>query len=136
MKMDFKWNRPMAAIMADYTGDDAQLFLANEAKRLMDQYVPALNEALSTKVRVYVENGKGVIHYQSPYARYQYEGKVMVSKRPGVKGSAKKVKQPEKALKFNTSKHKLATSHWDKAMMTARSDDLVGAMQNYLEGRK
>lgn len=136
MKMDFKWNRPLASISAEYTGKDAQLFLANEAKKLMDPYVPALNLVLSKNVRVYVENGVGVIHYLSPHARYQFKGKVMISKRPGVKESAKVVKQPEKALKYTKFRHPLATSEWDKAMMTARGDDLIRAMQNYMEGRK
>lgn len=136
MKMDFIWNRQPAAIAADYAGDEAQLFLANEAKKLMEPYVPAMNLVLTRNVRVYVENGKGIVHYQSPYARYQHEGKVMVSKRPGVKGSAKKVLQPEKSLDYTKFRHPLATSHWDKAMMAARRDDLVKAMQNYVEGKK
>lgn len=136
MKMDFKWNKPLASISAGYTGKDAQLFLANEAKKLMNPYVPALNLVLSKNVRVYVENGAGIVHYLSPHAGYQYGGKVMVSKRPGVKGSAKVVKQPEQALRYTKFRHPLATSEWDKAMMTARGDDLVKAMQNYVEGKK
>lgn len=136
MKTDFKWNRPIEAITKDFSSDDAQLFLANEAKRLMDPYVPALNLGLSKAVRVYVENGKGIVHYQSPYARYQYEGKVMVPKRPGVKASEKKVKQPEQDLNYTKFRHPLATSYWDQAMMTARKDDLVAAMQNYVRSKK
>lgn len=135
MKMDFKWNRPIAAIVSDYAGDEAQLFLANEAKKLMDPYVPALNLALARNVRVYLENRKGVIHYLSPHARYQFKGKAMVSKRPGVKGSAKKVKQPEQALNYTKFRHPLATSHWDQAMLAARRDDLVRAMQGFAEGK-
>lgn len=137
MKTSFKWDKGIPEITERVTGGEkGQLFLANEAKRLMDPYVPACNLVLAKKVRVYVENGKGVVHYQSPYARYQYEGKVMVSKRPGIKASAKKVKQPEKTLNYAKFRHPLATSHWDEAMMAARKDDLVQAMQNYVEGRK
>lgn len=136
MKVDFKWNRLPEKVAEDFTGERGQLFLANEAKRLMDPYVPALNLMLTKNVRVYVENGKGIVHYQSPYARYQYEGKVMVSKRPGVKGSAKKVKQPEKSLEYTKFRHPLATSHWDEAMMVARSDDLVRATQDFIRSRK
>lgn len=110
MKVGFKWNRPQASITAGYTGKDAQIFLANEAKKLMDPYVPALNLVLSKNVRVYTENGAGVVHYLSPHARYQYGGKVMVSKRPGIKASAKMVKQPEQDLKHTKFRHPLATS--------------------------
>lgn len=137
MRVDFQWNRPIQQILRDATGGkEGQLFLANQAKQLMDPYVPALNQMLARNVRVYVENGKGIVHYQSPYARYQYEGKVMVSKRPGVKGSAKVVRQPETSLEYTKFRHPLATSHWDQAMMTARGDDLTRAMQNYLRGRR
>lgn len=136
MKMDFKWNKPLASISAEYTGKDAQLFLAKQAQELMEPYVPALNLVLARNVRVYVEHGFGVVHYLSTHARYQYGGKVMVSKMPGVKASAKIVKQPEQALKYTKFRHPLATSEWDKAMMAARGDDLVRAMQNYMEGKK
>ena len=133
MKVDFKWNQSIQKVADEKTGGkEGQLFLANEAKRLMDPYVPALNLVLARNVRVYVESGKGIIHYQSPYARYQFEGKVMVSKRPGVKGSEKKVKQPETDLKYTKYRHPLATSHWDQAMMTGRGDDLTQAMQNFV----
>lgn len=137
MKAEFRWNKSINEITGRVTGgNEGQLFLANEAKRLMDPYVPAKNLILARNVQVYVEGGKGVVHYQSPYARYQFEGKVMVSKRPGVKASEKMVRQPEKDLEYTKFRHPLATSHWDQAMMAARKDDLVRAMQEYVEGRK
>lgn len=136
MQVDFRWNRPLADVAADFAGPEVQLFTANEAKRLMDPYVPALNLMLARNVRVYLENGKGVVHYQSPYARYQYYGKVMVSKRPGVMGSAKTVKRPEQALNYTTVRHPLATSKWDKAMSAAHGVDLARAVQNYIGSRR
>lgn len=137
MKIDFKWNKALSQVSRNVIGGDAtQLFLANEAKRLMEPYVPALNLVLTRNVRTYVEGGRGIVHYLSPYARYQYEGKVMVSKRPRVKGSAKAVRQPEKALNYTKLRHPLATSHWDQAMMVARGDDLVQSMQNFIRSRK
>lgn len=138
MKTSFKWSRSIEAISEDFTGKEVQLFLANEAKKLMDPYVPARSLFLSRNVKVFVENGKGIVHYQSPYARYQYEGKVMVSKRPGVKGSAKKVKQPEVALNYTKFRqpHPLATSHWDEAMMVAKGSDLIQATENFIRSRK
>lgn len=135
MKVDFKWLRPVESISADYTGPKTQLFMANEAKRLMDPYVPALNLTLAKNVRVYVENGRGIVHYQSPYARYQYYGKVMVSKRPGIKRSSKIVKRPEQTLNYTTVKHQKATSKWDQAMRTAHTEDLKRAVQDYIRGK-
>lgn len=136
MKTSFKWSRSIEAISGDFTGKEVQLFLANEAKKLMDPYVPARNLSLSRNVKVFMENGKGIVHYQSPYARYQYEGKVMVSKRPGVRQSAKVVKQPESALNYTKFRHPLATSHWDEAMMVAKGSDLIQATENFIRSRK
>lgn len=136
MKTSFKWSRSIEAISEDFTGKEVQLFLANEAKKLMDPYVPARSLFLSRNVKVFVENGKGIVHYQSPYARYQYEGKVMVSKRPGVRQSAKVVKQPESTLNYTKFRHPLATSHWDEAMMVAKGSDLIQATENFIRSRK
>lgn len=136
MKVDFRWDRSIDSIADRFAGKNVQLFMANEAKRLMDPYVPAQNLMLSRNVRAYVENGRAVVHYLSPYARYQYYGKVMVSKRPGIKGSAKMVKQPTTPLKYSKFRHPLATSKWDKAMMAARKNELVRSVQNHAGGIK
>ena len=60
-------------------GSDGLLFLANEAARLMDPYVPASQaEVLAQNLAVYQEDDHAVIHYLSPYAHYQWEGKLYV----------------------------------------------------------
>ena len=52
MNVEFKWNKPIPQITKEATGGDRTLlFMANEAKRLMDPYVPARNMALSQDVR-------------------------------------------------------------------------------------
>ena len=147
MKIQFDWNRPIASIIDGIAGKDAQLFLANEAKRLMDPYVPARNMVLAQNVRVYYENGQGVVHYVSPYAHYQYKGEIYVDPKTGAAaftngaglfwsrpGVAKK--PSGRQMNHNTFRHPLATSQWDKAMMTARKDDLTRAYQNYLNRRE
>lgn len=113
----------------------------------MYPYVPADKLVLSQNVRVYVKNGKGLIHYLSPYAHYQHEGVLYVDKetkkgaftdgegrfwsRPGIS------KIPsEKKLEYSTFRRPLATSHWEEAMLRDRKEDLIEAYQNYLrEGR-
>ncbi|MEI3184204.1 MAG: minor capsid protein [Lachnospiraceae bacterium] len=75
MDVEVKWEKSAEQIVKERTGEnDGQLFLANEAKRLMDPYVPADSMVLAQNVRVYVDGDKGVVEYQSPYAHYQYEG--------------------------------------------------------------
>lgn len=135
--IEFKWNKPIAQIAKEATGGDkALLFMANEAKRLMDPYVPALNLALSQNVRTYVEGDSGIVHYLSPYAHFQHEGNLMVSRITGSPWASRgesKVKVGKK-LKYNTFRHPLATSEWEKAMKAARIGDLTKAMQSYIIG--
>ena len=84
MQTEIKWNKPIPSIVRGATGDKKTLlFMAQEARRLMDPYVPARNKALSRNVRVYVEGDHGVVHYLSPYARFQHEGYLMVSRITG-----------------------------------------------------
>lgn len=138
MSVEVKWNRPIPQIAREATGGDKTLlFMANEAKRLMDPYVPALNEFLSQRVETYVEGDEGVVHYLAPYANYQHEGVLMVSRitgSPWAREGESKVTTGRK-LKHNTSKHPLATSEWEKAMKAARMDDLTSAVQRYVNGR-
>lgn len=137
MGTKFKWNKPIPKIVAEATGGNrTQLFMANEAKRLMDPYVPALNMDLSQNVRTYVEDGHGVVHYLSPYAHYQHEGYLMVSRitgSPWAREGESKLPTGRK-LVHNKSKHLMATSEWEKAMKAARMDDLTAAVQRYVKG--
>lgn len=137
MSVDFKWNKLIPQIAKEALGGDrTQLFMANEAKRLMNPYVPALNMGLSQNVRTYVENGNGVVHYLSPYAKYQHKGVLMVSRltgSPWAKAGESKV-TTGKSLKYNKSRHPLATSEWDKAMKAARMGDYTSAVQKFVNG--
>lgn len=137
MGIEFRWNRPVPEIVKGATGGDKTLlFMANEAKRLMDPYVPALNLALAQNVRTYVEGGHGIVHYLSPYARYQHEGYLMVSRitgSPWARQGESKV-QTGRKLVHNKSRHPMATSEWEKAMKAARMDDLTAAVQRYVKG--
>ena len=84
MSTEMHWNKPIPQIVREATGNKRTLlFMAQEAKRLMDPYVPARNMVLSRNVRTYVEDDHGVVHYLSPYARFQYEGYLMVSRITG-----------------------------------------------------
>ena len=113
----FAWDRHPDRIAEEVTGGDrGVLFLANEAKKLMDPYVPAANLILAQRVSTYVKDGHGIVEYLSPY-RGEY--KIPTSRR----------------VEHNGFRHPLATSEWDKAMMASRSDDLVRAYQAYIDRR-
>lgn len=135
MITEMRWNRPIPQIVREATGDKKTLlFMAQEARRLMDPYVPARNMVLSRNVRTYVEDEHGVVHYLSPHARFQYEGYLMVSRITGspwaAKGESKVVTGTR--LNYSGARHPLATSEWDQAMKTARLEDYLHAVQNYV----
>ncbi len=138
MDSDFRWNRPIPLITREALGGDRTLlFMANEAKRLMDPYVPALNMGLAQNIRTYVQGDSGVVHYMSPYARYQYKGILMVSRITGsawARQGESKVLTGRKLDHKKSRKHPLATSEWDKAMKAARMGDYVKAVQRFVNG--
>lgn len=133
MAISFSWNKPQGRIIEEATGGDKTLlFAANESRRLMAPYVPERQHVMIKNVRTYVENDVGVVHYIVPYARFQWGGKVMVSKLTGstfaLQGESKVM--TNRNLKYNKA---LATSHWDKAMKIARGADLARAVSNYIK---
>lgn len=134
-RVDFEWKKKPDKIVKEIINNDAQLFMANEMKRLMDPYVPAQNMVLAQDVSIYTEKDAGIVEYRSPYAHYQYEGELYVSsKTGGAIASEGEYKVPAgRKLEYSKFRHPLATSHWDKAMMTARGDDLTKAMQRYID---
>jgi hypothetical protein len=132
-KISFEFNKPEKTIIEETTGGDkTQLFMANEARKLMQPYVPELNHVMIKDVRTYVENGGGVVHYLAPYSRYQYGGILFVSSTTGSSYSHGEYKvSTGKRLRYSKP---LATSHWDQAMKAARMSDLQRAVQNYIKG--
>lgn len=139
MRVEFEWNRSPERIIRDIDNDDTLLFLANECKRQMDPYVPADNSVLVQNVRMYVEDGQGCVEYLSPYAHYQYEGEVYGPNIPVMENGqivgwwSPPHKYPTgRSLDYSKFRHPLATSHWDRAMVTAKKDDIARAVQAYL----
>lgn len=136
MKVDFRWNRNESQILNLATGGNGtQLFIANEAKKLMDPYVPMRFGFLHKNVSVGADSGGGYVHYKEPYANFQYYGIVMTgvnSHSPYAKHAEKKETKGRK-IKHSTARHPLATSEWDKAMKVARMNDLIRATENYIK---
>lgn len=144
MKATFQWNKPTKKIKKEVTGGKAgMLFLAATAARLMDPYVPADNLVLAQNIDITADEESGYVTYNSPYAHYQYMGEVYGPNYPIMDGGEIMgfYSPPHKtptggSLKYSTFRHPLATDHWDKAMMTARKEDLANAYGEYLKGKK
>ena len=145
MKVKFKWNKPVDVLVNEKVrGRDNMLFLAQVAKNYMDEYVPEDAGFLAQNVRITADDDAGHILYNSPYAHYQYMGEVYGPNYPIVNGGEvvgfysppHKTPTGEKIDYSRSHARKpLATDHWDKAMMTARKNDLAKSYENHLKGR-
>lgn len=85
------------------------IFLASTLERKMNKYVPMDTGMLAQNV--VVEPFR--ITYNQPYATKMYEGT---------------------NLNFSKEKHPLATSHWDKACMSANGEAIARELSAYIEG--
>lgn len=102
--------------------------LRDTADRLMNPFVP-MDNGMLRRNKAYPNNHS--IKYNSPYAKYQYYGKLMLTKSGSswAKLGEKKV-ETNKKLKYHTSG---TGAKWDKLMMQRRKNDLVKDVENYIK---
>nr|DAP90139.1 MAG TPA: Minor capsid protein [Bacteriophage sp.]DAW32484.1 MAG TPA: Minor capsid protein [Caudoviricetes sp.] len=103
-------------------------FLRDEADRLMNPYIP-MDNGMLRRNKTYPSNHE--IKYISPYAKYQYYGKLMLAKNGSswAKKGEKKV-ETSRNLKYHTSG---TGPKWDKLMMQRRKNDLIKDVENYIK---
>lgn len=103
-------------------------FLRDDADRLMNPYIPMQNGMLRGN-KTYPSNHE--IKYISPYAKYQYYGKLMLAKNGSswAKKGEKKI-ATSRNLKYHTSG---TGPKWDQLMMQRRKNDLIKDLQNYIK---
>ena len=107
----------------------------------MDKYVPLDEGGLAYDSRI-IETD--MIIYQSPYAHYMYEGKVMGPNIP-IKENGIIVGwfSPKDKPKYYTGQdidysksvargHTFAGPHWAKRMWTAEKDEVIKEVQDYI----
>lgn len=138
-----EWRKPPEVLTAEAFGRSTQLFAANEFKRIMEPYVPADNMILSGSARATATENSGAVTYNTPYAHYQYAGRLFVDPITGKgaftdgkrfwsrKGVAKV--PSNRSLEYQTFRNPLATSEWDKAALMARGDELIDAITRFIE---
>jgi len=114
-RIEVKLNKAISRIIKDSgVNDRTALFAAGEARRLMNDYVPMKTGALSGTAIIFFENGRGVVRYIQPYARFCYYGE-------------------KKA--FGRDKHEKASAFWDKAMLMANRGVLTESVRKYIKKR-
>lgn len=104
-----------------------QKFVDSECIRLMVPYTPMGNGILMKNAVLGTKIGSGHIYYNSPYARYQYYGKLMVSSVTGssyAKSGEGKV-LTDKDLQYNTFRHKKAQKLWFEAMKADKGEAIL-----------
>lgn len=104
-----------------------QKYVDSECLRLMTPYTPMRNGVLTRSATLGTKIGSGRIVYNSPYARYQYYGKLMVS---SVTGSAYAKSGESKVLtdidlKYDTSRHSQAQRLWFEAMKADKKEQIL-----------
>ena len=117
--------------------DKAQKFVDSECIRLMTPYTPMLNGALYKSVTLGTKIGSGELIYASPYARYQYYGKLMVSSitgSPYAKFGEKKV-LTDIDLKYNTHQHPQAGAFWFERMKKDKISEVARGVEQITGGR-
>lgn len=113
-------------------------FLRDDADRLMNPFVP-MDNGMLRRNKTYPSNNE--IKYTSPYAKYQYYGKMYISPKLGVSGipiksgrwwspKGEKKQKISKNLIYHTSG---TGPKWDKIMMQRRKNDLIKDVENYIK---
>ena len=108
-------------------------FAATEWWRLISEYTPKDTGTLIQSVDIRPKE----IEYKSPYAHYQYHGKVMgpnyYSEDYGFWSPPGKKKDYTGAdLKYKKDRNPKASKEWDKAAKPFQKPKLIQAMQGYI----
>ena len=110
-------------------------YAAVQWHRLYKKYVPAKNHVLNAKVTF----APGEITHNTPYAHYQYMGKVYGPNFPIMQGPktvgffspTNRPKKPTgKTLKYTNP---LASAKWDEAAKPTELPKLVRELQNFID---
>ncbi|MBQ8298161.1 MAG: hypothetical protein IJX77_10315 [Ruminococcus sp.] len=117
--------------------DTVQKFIDSECIRLMVKYTPSRNNILAKAAVLGTKIGSGRIVILSPYGRYQYYGKLMVSSvtgSPFAKKGEKKV-LTDRDLQYSTVKHHKAQRLWFEVMKKNHVEAILGGAARIAGGK-
>lgn len=104
-----------------------QKYIDSECIRLMAPYTPFRSGMLERSATLGTKIGSGEINQTSPYARYQYYGKLMVSAITGsawAKHGEKKI-LTDKDLVHDKSRHPQAGPFWFERMKADHKEEIL-----------
>lgn len=104
-----------------------QKFIDNEVIRLMTPYTPNRMSILYKSAKATPRVGSGKIIQSTPYARFQYYGKVMISPTTGTPWALKGEKKilTNRDLVHDKSKHPMAGPFWFERMKADKKDEIL-----------
>lgn len=110
--------------------DDVRKYANTRLHAYCSPYVPMDSGALDQTVNITPE----YVHYKSPYAHFQWEGKVFVDGRGSTYAKRSTSKHATgRNLRYAKDKHPLATAHWERAMAVAKGDQLAEDIEEYIK---
>lgn len=125
-KFKLEWNKTFGAEQTERF-NSAQAYVDSECIRLMSKYTPMKNGLLFKSPVLGTVIGSGHIVYASPYARYQYYGKLMVSRLTGSayarRGESKVLTNTD--LKYKTHRHPQAQKLWFEVMKQNHKEQIL-----------
>lgn len=136
VKVDFEPISTIEVKLGIEPNGRVQRYLQNQCYRYMDKYVPRQDGNLRKNVDL--SNPEYII-YESPYAHYMYEGKVMAPSYPIKKNGVvvgfyspkgKRKHYTGKKIKYKTPG---TGDHWDEKMRNNDMTKLVESVQKYVE---
>lgn len=114
----------------------AQQAVAEQVVSDTEKFVPFLTGSLNTRAYIRGGNGKALVVYPGPYARYLYFGKLMVDPATGSSWASKGAQKvlTDKNLVFNQAAgHSQAQSHWFEASKAVNLDKWLGTAERALK---
>lgn len=111
-------------------GEKAAHTLAVEVAKDTEMFVPSMTKSLSNRTKV----EKADIIYPGPYARYLYNGKLMVSGTGSAwakRGEKKTV--TDKNLVFDKSVHSYAQDHWFEVSKAMNKEKWIRVAKKAME---
>lgn len=123
----------------------AQRYWTGIVNKRLTRYMPMQSGMLATKLKF--QSSATEITVLGPYARYQYEGKVMVNAKtgkgpafiPGVGYRYKKdtiLRVTDRPLNYDTTNNAQAGPLWDKRLVANEMDAMIADLNNYIRRRK
>ena len=108
--------------------DDVRKYAHTRLHAYCSQYVPGGSGGMLNTVK---DITKDYVHYKSPYAHYQWEGELYLAANGSSYAGKNESKHPAgKPLKYHTPG---TTSHWERAAMVAKKEQLASDVEAYIK---